>query len=124
MTLIILGLSKGGENMPPREFTENVLEVGVEPSIEEASDGGGSCVSGGVDGGGGDSKEGGGESSMEEEEASDGESDGVGDGVADPSSLEQERDGGGLLDLEHSSSSSFLLPSEASFTATSSLAME
>ena len=113
--------------MPPRGFTENVLGVGRESFMEEASDGGGSCASGGVDGGGGgggDSTEGGGDSSMEEEEASDGESDGVGDGVADPSSLEQERDGGGLLDLEHSSSSSFLLPSEASFTATSSLAME
>ena len=124
MTLIILGLSKGGENMPPREFTENVLEVGVEPSIEEASDGGGSCVSGGVDGGGGDSTEGGGESSMEEEEASDGESDGVGGGVADPSSLKHERDGGGLLGLEQPSSSSPLRSPEASPTETFSSSME
>ena len=92
--------------------------------MEEASDGGGSCASGGVDGGGGDSTEGGGESSVEEEGASDGESDGVGGSVADPSSLEQERDGGGLLGLEHSSPSSFLLPSEASSTTMSSLAME
>ena len=139
--------------MPPRGFTENVLGVGRESFMEEASDGGGSCASGGVDGGGGgggdstegggdssmeeeeasdgesdgvggDSTEGGGESSMEEEEASDGESDGVGGGVADPSSLKHERDGGGLLGLEQPSSSSPLRSPEASPTETFSSSME
>ena len=113
--------------MPPRGFTENVLGVGRESFMEEASDGGGSCASGGVDGGGGgggDSTEGGGDSSMEEEEASDGESDGVGGGVADPSSLKHERDGGGLLGLEQPSSSSPLRSPEASPTETFSSSME